>query len=389
MDALTRRAITLSSLGATPFEVEELLAYSENLFRPERLEGGLQLPLEPEAHVSVWREYAAAVTAAGSIEPLREALVQLQFPIRMGISLESSYQAATRRGIVPASPEEPLAIRGPVRLVIHDHAAGPLPAFLTTDRDDFVSLVRAFTASNEPTTVPPSQGAAAVSGFNNWDRIRRHRREWERTVPDATADDWRAEFKRLGTEAWRYQDRFLIVSDGPYSAVPAEGVGCSESEWRTKSVALRLEHQGAKYFMRRVFGMMEDRRVHDELIADWAGIRAVSGTYRSDWFLRFMGLEGFPTYRAGGRLENYSDAHFELSDGGFRILQALTVRASQTLERFEQGSSRGGDEHAVAVGLVALASLRLDEIASDDGAQLLRDAHDRALRLVRWRDAAE
>lgn len=43
----------------------------------------------------------------------------------------------------------------------------------------------------------------------------------------------------------------------------------------------------------------------DELIADYAGIVAAWGRYRADWFLRFVGLEDYPRYREGGRLQNY------------------------------------------------------------------------------------
>ena len=42
--------------------------------------------------------------------------------------------------------------------------------------------------------------------------------------------------------------------------------------------------------------------LHDELIADYAGITAAIGHYRAAWFLRFLGLEDYPTYRPGGRL---------------------------------------------------------------------------------------
>ena len=39
----------------------------------------------------------------------------------------------------------------------------------------------------------------------------------------------------------------------------------------------------------------------DELIADYMGITAAAGQYRSDWFLRFMGWSRFrPTGRAPG-----------------------------------------------------------------------------------------
>ena len=59
------------------------------------------------------------------------------------------------------------------------------------------------------------------------------------------------------------------------------------------------------------------------------------GHYRADWFLRFMGLESFPDYRTGGRLENYQDESL-LSIGAFKILQRLVKVAAENLEYFDR-----------------------------------------------------
>ena len=72
----------------------------------------------------------------------------------------------------------------------------------------------------------------------------------------------------------------------------------------------------------------------DELIADYRGIVASSGCYRADWFLRFLGLESFPHYREGGRLQNYRGQP-TLSDGAFKILQALVKAAAENLQHFD------------------------------------------------------
>ena len=82
-----------------------------------------------------------------------------------------------------------------------------------------------------------------------------------------------------------YQDRFLILSTGPYSNVAAREVGLSDSRWRETSTAIRLEHECTHYFTLRVFGSMRNNLL-DELIADFMGITAADGRYRSDWFLR-------------------------------------------------------------------------------------------------------
>lgn len=354
------RVRTLTALGASPAEVDELLACTANHFHLEELPAHLTFPLEPELHVAVWREYAALIGDSRSLAPLRDVFMQLRFPIREGMSGSEEYLAATRRGLVPDVAPDAVINRAPIEIVIHDHPAGPVPAVITHDRADFVALVRAFTMRNEPVPVPDSQGAAVVAGYNNWDRIRRAGGSWE--ILDKSA----------------YQDRFLLISDGPYSGVPARELGLSDDEWRAQSVRLRLEHEAAHYFTRRVLHSMKNQ-VHDELIADWAGTRAAAGRFRADWFLRFMGLEHFPRYREGGRLQNYRTSPAPLSDGAFRVLQQLTCRAALTVERFERSrDADDGSRRALAVGLIRLAMVGIDEMASDDGMARLDEAQQAA-----------
>ena len=57
-------------------------------------------------------------------------------------------------------------------------------------------------------------------------------------------------------------------------------------------------------FTYRVFGSMRSHVV-DELVADFVGLARGFGGYRADLALRFLGLEAFPAYRTGGRLEHY------------------------------------------------------------------------------------
>ena len=86
--------------------------------------------------------------------------------------------------------------------------------------------------------------------------------------------------------------------------MPAADLGLAEAEWREMSLVIRREHECAHYFTRRLFGSMRNNLL-DELIADYAGLVAATGRFRADWFLRFIGLEEFPRYRPGGRLDLY------------------------------------------------------------------------------------
>ena len=65
-----------------------------------------------------------------------------------------------------------------------------------------------------------------------------------------------------------------------------------------------MEHECAHYLTKRVTGSMSNNLL-DELLADYVGIVAAAGTYRGDWALEFLGLEDYPAYRNGARLQNY------------------------------------------------------------------------------------
>lgn len=361
------RRLQLEALGASPAEAEELLAYNENVFDLGALTSEVRFPLADEPFVAFWEAVEREAGTRGAFAVLRERLPQLRFPVRAGISETEDYRAATRRGVaVETLPEATgLEIARPeaIEVVLHPSPAGRIPLLITRGRAEFVALLRALTKRNEPEPVPDAQGALMVSGYNNWSRIGELRRRWEALPPsERETTTWGEELQRSPREL--YQDRFILLSDGPYSAVPAADLGLDEAEWREMSLVIRREHECTHYLTRRLFGSMRNNLL-DELIADYAGLAAV-GRFRADWFLRFVGLEEFPRYRPGGRLDLYRGKP-PLSDGAFRVLQSLVKSAAENLERF-----RGPQETALTV--VALASLRLEDLASEGAEELLKRA---------------
>lgn len=295
-------------------------------------------PLAPEAHIAAWQQYAAEARNHGGWTALQKRLVQLQFPIERGISQTRLYQAVTKKGLQP----HPGILKGDLglqrsdalSLFIHNSVAGPVPVVKTGSHADFSQLVQAILYQNEPTPVPPSTGAYMIAGYNNWDRLRAYRTRWAAQNPEACSEaDWQAEFKRLVPQKYLYQDRFIILHDGPYSGVPAEEMGVDEDEWRALSLRIRLEHECVHYFTKRVLGVMR-RHVFDELLADYAGIVAALGHFRADWFLRFMGLEAYPAYREGGRLQNYLDGLPPQSEPFCEVQDQLKA-AAENLELFD------------------------------------------------------
>jgi hypothetical protein len=360
----TIRSEILNYFGANAAETAELLAYNQNFFEKEYLNSPLQFPLSSEPHIKIWQEYVAEAETKGVWETLKKALIQLQFPIQAGISQTDIYRQATRQGIEPKEITG-LVLQQPeaLQLSIYQSLAGKIPVLLIPNRTDFVTILRAITKRNEPVPIPDSMGACIVAGYNNWDRIRRYQQQWLIDNPHSSESAWLAEFRQLIPQKELYQDRFILLSDGFYSNVPATDLGLTDTEWRRLSLTIRLEHECTHYFTRRVFNSMRNNLL-DESIADYRGLVAATGTYKADWFLRFLGLESFPYYRKGGRLENYRGEP-ALSDGAFKILQKLVVMAAQNLEYFHCNYDlRFRNTANEPLVLMGLTSLTLEELAS-------------------------
>ncbi|HET7230913.1 MAG TPA: hypothetical protein VFJ16_12965 [Longimicrobium sp.] len=365
------RAAALAAHGASGGEIDELLAYAENAFS---LEGAPALPLDDEPCAAAWEGYAARASEIGVVPALREVLPQLRFPIQAGIAATDAYRAATLRGEAAEHPGGGVEFHDEagVRLFMHPTPAGRIAVIVARARADFESLIRALTRRNEPEAVPASMGACIVGGYNDWARVAALRAGWERENPAAAPGAWGAFFReRVVPRRELYQDRFIILSSGPYSAVSASDLGMEEAEWAGKSLAIRLEHECAHYVTRRVFGSMRNS-LHDELIADWRGIRAAEGRFRADWLLRFMGLENHPEYRQGGRLQNYRGTP-PLSDGAFAALRSMLVAAAATLEAVDASIPR--EPAAEARALCALAALSVEELAGPGAVERFHAAY--------------
>ncbi|MDZ8221771.1 DUF7005 family protein [Nostoc sp. ChiVER01] len=377
------RANVLASYGASARETEELLAYNQNTFDHSFSTLPAKFPLPPEPHVAAWEEYATLAQEVGVFQALSTKLVQLKFPILKGISQTEAYRFATRKGIPVDSMIEAtsLILQQPeqLQLMIHQSLAGAIPVLLTRNRKDFVSLLQALTMRNEPKPVPASMGACMIIGLNNWDRVRQYRQQWEvRNFGNCSESSWLEEFGRLIPQKQLYQDRLMILSDGFYSNVSASDIGLSQPEWRRISLNIRLEHECTHYFTQRLFGSMRNNLL-DELIADYRGIVAAIGHYRADWFLRFLGLELFPDYREGGRLQNYQGQP-PLSEGAFKILQALVKSAAENLERFD--AEHGGKLRTLnsqPIMLIALTYLTLEELADSQAHSYIQKILDQWL----------
>ncbi len=367
--AAALRRDVLVGLGAGASDVEALLAYNRNVFAPtpELLRHGLPLPDEP--HVEAWVSYVSRAGAEGVLPVLRQALVQLCFPVRAGIADTDAYRAATRRGEWPPASIRGIELEQPGGVAIHLQGtlAGRIPVIVTTARADFEALVRALTARNEPVPVPAAVGAYMVAGYLNWERIARFAHQ--RAIAQAFMQPHAGSETEAGTPA---RDRFIIACAGPYSGVQAQALGLDATRWRNLSLQIRIGHECLHYYTRRALGSMRNR-VLDELIADYAGISAGLGHFRADWFLRFLGLEDYPRYRPGGRLDAYRGDP-PLSDRAFSVLQTLTVEAAVALEALDRELAAHGARGRQNRVIRALTCLTLEELASKQGTACLRAA---------------
>jgi hypothetical protein len=285
------------------------------------------------------------------------------------MSADDAYRRATRRGDFAAADAfaPGLELRRPeaLELTIATTMAGGVPVLVAGDRADFVLLVQALTGRNEPIEVPDAMGACLVKGLNNWSRVAAYRANWSRATGESNDEAWASEFQKLIPRKELYQDRLVILSRGPYSATSHVATGLAELEWLDRSVAIRREHELAHYFTYRVFGSMRSHVV-DELVADFVGLSIGYGAYRADLALRFLGLEAFPAYRAGGRLEHYRGTP-PLSDDAFAAVQKLTVRAAHNLEALAGVSGPPpGNLDATGRLTLGLVTLTIEELASAD-----------------------
>jgi hypothetical protein len=344
---------------------DELKRYMANVFVHSPGIIG-RLPLPAEEFVAPWRSYLDESLKSGVFRALKNHLPQLNFPIEKGISSTERYRAAINAEMRPcdivSDSSLPLEAPDELELIIHETPAGPIPVLITRNRNDFVALFRALAFKNEPADIPASTGACAISGYNNCERYIAYKNMRALEDPFGLAAP-----EEPAVQKSHYQDRFLLLSDGPYSGISSVEAGFEEAQWRNYSLKIRLGHESAHYFTKRCLGSMRNN-AHDELIADYAGICEALGAYDSSLFLKFCGIKGLRKINPAGRINNYKGTP-PLSDENFAALCELLRSAALNVEVFDKKCRKtfsGGDFAAAAI--LCMASLAIDEMAAPDGA---------------------
>ena len=370
--AITRRKF-LGELGAgLESDASALDALTEyvGLSYPHLPAEELALPLAEEPQIPFWRQYAAEAGAPGSsgvARVLALRFAQLGFPVETGISENAEYRRATRQGEVDPERRVPLGFERADLLSLHveESIAGAIPVLTARHRNDFVRLVRVLTARNEPEPVPEAMGACLVKGLVNWDRVGAERRRFQESLQPggraATEEEWAAEMaSRIRPQKELWQDRLILLSDGPYSAVPAAEVGLDPATWRERSLALRLAHECFHCLTLRRHGRIRSHLL-DELLADYVGSLAAFGSYDAKRALRFLVLEVDAPASPGGRWEIYRGA---LPATAIPALARLVELAAQALEKLPVAPLPADSR---ARHLLGLAALGLDGIAAGGG----------------------
>jgi len=368
MATIIARKNRLRSYTTIEAILTELTTYTKNKFSPDNAINGYR-DFVDEPQITTWTRYIAEAEQLGIYETLKKYLIQFQFPIQENISQTDEYKNATLRGANPQNLKSAtgLVLQAPeqLKLSLYTSIAGNIPVLIVENRTDFLSIIRALSGRNEPKPIPDSMGAAMIKGLNNWDRLRTLKRNWQNN-PNPNKGD-------LLSNKSLYQDRIIVLSRIPYSNVSAEMMGLTSTDWLDKSLKIRLEHECAHYFTLRHFGKMANN-MHDELIADYMGICGVLPSYKSDWFLKFIGLEAYPNFRTDGRLKNYLGKP-ALSTSAFKVLQTIIKNAADNLEVFDQQISISGEDADRKLRLLTLCHLNLVDIAAEEGVELLSEVY--------------
>ncbi len=192
-------------------------------------------------------------------------------------------------------PKRPVAFASPdtLDISIYDSFAGKIPIISVRDTADFEQLVTNIAYKGIRPEGIEKTGASFISGKTT---------------------------------------RFIILSSKPYSNVPSSELGMSdETDWCEKSLLLRQAHECTHYFTKQTYGI-SNNILHDEIMADFIGMYETFGFYKSEWFLKFLGIiEG-----SGSRLMFYTK---DLPENVRKAVSELAVLSADGLERWSKTDS--------------------------------------------------
>ena len=344
---------------------QELESYFQNKFS---LEGINTISSEENSSIKFWEDYLQTVSFSG-FQILKDFYPQLHFPVQTEINKTEDYINAVLKGKDSYNNlQKNLQLNDAegITIKIYDSVAGTIPVVSIKHSEDFSTLVQCLLHKNNPVSIPQSMGAFLANGINNWARIHDLKEKWTRNNP---LGNWNTEFsKNILPHPEAYKDRIIVLSTKPYSNVPANKLNLSDAKWRAYSYTIRLEHECTHLYTLKKYGSASNN-LHDELIADYIGISKALGKYNKEWMLAFMGLEDYPHYRKGARLENY--LNIQISEENFQDLTCIIKNAIETIARFDDELGAIQSDKDQMARIEALCETDLIDIASGRGGYML------------------
>lgn len=257
-------------------------------------------------------------TGSAVIETLADTYRQLF--VAPGPGGKEKYKDIVQCGSDPESRDLSHFITSDKDSIKHEETpAGTVTVITLGEREDFVTFLRIMANRCEPVPIPDTQGASILSGVINWRKIERHQEEYLKSLgKDKDAEKaWDEEFRRFTSDKKNFKDTLIILSIGPYSAIPASKLGVSDDEWISLSDKIRKHHECTHFICRNLYPEKIDA-VWDELVADAVGITAAFGKFDPEMEKIFLGIE--KDRYIGGRLENYTEVDTDLTE---KVINAL------------------------------------------------------------------
>lgn len=203
-----------------------------------------------------------------------------------------------------------------------DTPAGTVEVLFLKERADFETFLQIVGHKANPVPIARTVGAITYRGLADWGAVKA---AYQAYVADG-GNDWPAEFRRLAQQPGAFRAELVIISEGPYSNVPAGQTPYDSEEWLHVSREIRLHHECAHVVCRRL--MPDDIvPVWDEVTADVTGLLCATGNYDAALAATFLGVtdEGF----AQGRLSEY------LNDEQLAGIDEVAAGVHGTLQRIE------------------------------------------------------
>ena len=265
------------------------------------------------------------------IKALAEMFPQLYVAPAEGA--QEAHKAASSMGVVPSQASLDHFITSEEdELREVDTPAGPVEVVFLKERADFETFLQIIGHKSQPVQIARTVGAITYRGLADWQKVAQAREEYLASG----GDNWNEEFARLAKEPGAFRSEIVVISEGPYSNIPASETPYSPADWIRISREIRLYHECSHIVCRRLLPN-DILPVWDEITADVVGLICATGRYDASLAARFLGTSS--TGFLGGRLSEY------LSDNQLKDIDTLAAEVHQTINKIESTQTDANLKH--------------------------------------------